>query len=101
MRRVRIAHYQVIARNDMQLCTGKQKKKAIYLIRSIKLSAVQKPRGFTLSMELLCSFTILDGNHSRRLSYFLKVLVNIFLILAIIMNIDCYIYEIPRSMYAY
>ena len=67
MRRVRIAHYHVIARHDMQLCIGKQKKKAIYLIRSIKLSAVQKPRGFTLSMELLCSFTILDGNHSRRL----------------------------------
>ena len=66
MRRVRIAHYHVIARHDMQLCIGKQKK-AIYLIRSIKLSAVQKPRGFTLSMELLCSFTILDGNHSRRL----------------------------------
>ena len=68
MRRVRIAHYQVVARNDMQLCTGKQKE-AIYLIRSIKLSAIQKPRGFTLSMELLCSFTILGGNHSRRLSY--------------------------------
>ena len=30
MRKVRIAHYQVIARNDMQLCTGKQKKSHIF-----------------------------------------------------------------------
>lgn len=36
MRRGRGFHYQVIVRNDAQLCTGKQKEKAIYLIRSIK-----------------------------------------------------------------
>lgn len=53
MRRARIVHYQVVVKNNMQLYT---QKKAIYLIRSIKLSAVQNPRRFILSIGASLEF---------------------------------------------
>lgn len=97
-----IVHYQVIVK---MICNyAKENKRAMDVIRSIKLSAVHNLEDLLFLWSSSAALPVLGRSHSKMhfiLSSSSKCWQNIFFLSLIIMNIGCYIYKIPGSTHAY